>query len=501
MTPPDAQHPYKVLLYLRNTSNADLIEEQLESEFQIEVARQELPEQITADLVVVDAANLGRWQQYWSRQNGKPRQQPRVMLLLSRYVSRQAFESIPMSTYDDAIRIPTSRNELQQRVYRLLQNSVTEALPMEEGYSEAERDQLQRLNERLRHAFDSEDIVRIVRDTLCDMVVGCDGVQLALLKDKTDLTCYTMTTQSNEVDEYECPLLDAAEVYIRHHRLNRGKLLDTAESCEVIPDTAAGIITPLRHESELLGFLIVLTNKTDKAYDKSHVHLLDALADLLAHHVVRVNQYSRSRRKAVQEERERIARDLHDSVTQTLFSASMIAEAIPRQWEDAPPEVKDMLTDLHHMTRGALAETRMMLIELRPGAIQHSTFEELLRHLVQGMWSYRRIAMSLTLDAERILDDDTKVALYRIAQEAVNNALHHSAASSISVSYRANAERIELVIIDDGKGFDVDETQAGLGLRIMQERAQLIGADLTITSGGGGTTLMVKMESEKAIHD
>ncbi len=186
---------------------------------------------------------------------------------------------------------------------------------------------------------------------------------------------------------------------------------------------------------------------------------------------------------AVTAERERIARDLHDAVTQSLFSVAAIAEAMPRVWERDPEEAKRGLKELRWLTQGALAEMRAMLLELRPAALTEHKLGVLLRQLTDAMMGRTRMPVTTTVVGDCELPADVQIALYRIAQEAFNNIVKHSRASQAKVSLHNEPGRVRMRISDDGNGFDPDTASAHhLGLDIMRERAEAIGAMLSIES-------------------
>jgi signal transduction histidine kinase/ligand-binding sensor domain-containing protein len=197
--------------------------------------------------------------------------------------------------------------------------------------------------------------------------------------------------------------------------------------------------------------------------------------------------------KAVAAERSRLARELHDAVTQTLFSASLIAEVLPRLWAKNPERGRLQLEEVRLLTRGALAEMRSLLLELRPEALAKAKMDDLLRQLGRAMTG--RTGVPVSVDAEVLcpLPDEVQVALYRIAQEALNNAAKHAEASQVAVRFHNEAGRAMLTIADDGRGFHVHNIPPErLGLGIMEERASAIGADLEIESQPGrGTQIRV----------
>ncbi len=183
------------------------------------------------------------------------------------------------------------------------------------------------------------------------------------------------------------------------------------------------------------------------------------------------------------EERNRLARDLHDAVSQTLFSASIIAEVLPRLWEKDPDAGRESLKMVRELTRGALAEMRTLLFELRPSALVDADLGDLLRQLADSVTSRARVSVSTQIEGQCPLDSETKIGFYRIAQEALNNIGKHSGANQASVSLRCQSGRVELCIRDNGKGFDLSAVAPeSLGLGIMRERAAAIDAALEIRS-------------------
>jgi signal transduction histidine kinase len=192
-------------------------------------------------------------------------------------------------------------------------------------------------------------------------------------------------------------------------------------------------------------------------------------------------------------------------VSQTLFSASLIADALPELWSTHPDEVPELLGKLGQLSRGALAEMRALLMELRPAALLEASMKDLLRQLGQAVSGREGITVMVEADEPCELPPDVQVALYRIAQEALNNVVKHAQASYVDVCLRCSHTAgsrsisdetwdVELCIRDDGLGFDPQSVSPHhLGLGIMQERAQAVGAELMIESRvGRGTHVAVR---------
>jgi signal transduction histidine kinase/ligand-binding sensor domain-containing protein len=196
-------------------------------------------------------------------------------------------------------------------------------------------------------------------------------------------------------------------------------------------------------------------------------------------------------RDAVIAERTRLARDLHDAVTQTLFSASLIAEVLPDLYSIDPQEGKESTEELRQLTRGALAEMRTLLLELRPAAVMQARLDDLVRQLIEAIVGRTRLPVQYDADGQRPLPDDVKVALYRIAQEALNNVVKYARPKQVTVDLRQHPLGVRLTVADDGVGFDPAAVGAGhLGQKIMRERAEAIGARISVHSKPGEGTVV-----------
>lgn len=220
-------------------------------------------------------------------------------------------------------------------------------------------------------------------------------------------------------------------------------------------------------------------------YDKNHFlsHILCIGIDRTEQKRAESVLAEQARNEAATAERARLARDLHDAVSQTLFSASLIAEVIPKLWERNKEEGLKRLEEVRQLTRGALAEMRTLLFELRPAALADAELPDLLKHLSESITGQTRIPISLEADGDCNLTADVKISLYRIAQEALNNIGKHSGATCAQVKLRCQHDTVSLQIEDNGQGFNTDKISLeSFGLGIMQERAKNIQAKLNIES-------------------
>ena len=196
---------------------------------------------------------------------------------------------------------------------------------------------------------------------------------------------------------------------------------------------------------------------------------------------------------AAQEERSRLARDLHDSVTQALFAASLKAEALATSG-DVAPETAKAVEEVRRLTGGALAQMRTMLLELRGESLDGIPIRQLLRNVVEATESRTQTRVELSVEGEDALPPALHLAIYRIAQEALNNVARHARAEHARVELQTTVSRVRLSVSDDGQGFEPGpQGPAHLGLRSMAERAAEAGADLRVESAPGrGSSVIVE---------
>lgn len=257
----------------------------------------------------------------------------------------------------------------------------------------------------------------------------------------------------------------------------------------------SALTVPLIVKDKVYGSLSFYYEQPTQFSDED-VDLASRFADHTSLAIENARLYEQASEAAAAAERNRLARELHDAVTQTLFSTSLIAEVLPMLWERNRPEGERRLRELRQLTRGALAEMRTLLLELRPTSLLEADFKELLKQLTEALGGRGLVNIELDFEMTAAPPADVKVALYRITQEALNNVLKHARASHVTVSGYCHAGNIELSICDDGQGFDVEAVpQNHLGLTIMRERTEAIGGTLSIDSTvGEGTRIRVRWQ-------
>jgi two-component system, NarL family, sensor histidine kinase UhpB len=199
--------------------------------------------------------------------------------------------------------------------------------------------------------------------------------------------------------------------------------------------------------------------------------------------------------RAQEQERTRVARDLHDEVNQSLTGLLLRLEAAR---EAAPPELEAELAETKALANQAMRELLSLARQLRPTALDDLGLAAAVAGQVEQL-ARGEIAAEFEAEGDFSgLGDDAQLVVYRVAQEALSNAARHGDASRIEVRLRRiEAGGVELSVADDGRGFAFDEAEGGLGIAGMRERALLIGAELTIESRPGhGTTVRLRVPGE-----
>jgi PAS domain S-box-containing protein len=242
---------------------------------------------------------------------------------------------------------------------------------------------------------------------------------------------------------------------------------------------------PLAAKGRVIGGVGVAHAERD-TFTTHHADLALTVANQAAITMVNAELYERAQALAALHERQRLAQNLHDAVNQSLFTAGLIAEVLPRLWERDPDEGRRSLESLRRLTRGALAEMRALLAELRPSILNDTDLGDLLRQLGSAFTGRTNVPVAVTVDGQGILPVEVQVAFYRVCQEGLNNIAKHAQADQVAIQLRYDGDGVELRLRDDGCGFDPANTSPGRsGLSMMRERAQAVGATLSIASQPG----------------
>jgi signal transduction histidine kinase len=290
---------------------------------------------------------------------------------------------------------------------------------------------------------------------------------------------------------------------------------DVTDDPRHVPTPGAEGITAELAVPILLGerVLGVLNVESGDPFDDEDAASLSIIADQLAVAIENARLFSDAQRFAALEERQRLARDLHDSVTQQIFSMHMIAQSLPGAWSRDRAEAERRTERLVDLARTALGEMRALLAELRPGeqAVTPGTvpsgIARLHRHglpaaLAAHVEDLARDEIAIDMDAREYSPQPSRCeeTLYRIAQEALNNIVKHAHAHRVEIRLRADGPGARLTIHDDGIGIAISggasapnargaETSGGMGLAMMRERAESVGGSVRVRRATVGTVV------------
>jgi PAS domain S-box-containing protein len=252
---------------------------------------------------------------------------------------------------------------------------------------------------------------------------------------------------------------------------------------------------PMRVGDRLVGIL-ELGRPGTTSFDLEELTLMSFMADHLGLVIENASLMHKAEQHAVLEERSRLGRELHDSITQLLYSATLFAEG-SRRWAEQGDlvQIQDNLVKMSQVTQQALKEMRLMVYELRSPGLQSSGLVSAIRQRLNSV--EQRSGIRIELDAPPSLPEippQVEEALYRIAIEALNNSLKHAGATQVKVRIRVQKKDLQLQIIDNGLGFTLEDASqnGGVGLMSMRERAERLNGQFSIqTSPGAGTEIVV----------
>jgi PAS domain S-box-containing protein len=251
---------------------------------------------------------------------------------------------------------------------------------------------------------------------------------------------------------------------------------------------------PLIYQERVLGSLLA-AYPPGRSPGEAEVYFLSAIADQAAVAVENARLLAAAQEKAALEERQRLARELHDSVSQALYGIALGARAARTALERDIRRAAEPLDYVLSLAEAGLAEMRALILELRPESLEAEGLVAALDKQVVALRTRHPLPIDVDLGEEPDASGDVKQAVYRIAQEALHNTVKHARATRAELTLRATAVELELAVCDDGVGFDPNGSFPGhLGLRSMRERAATLGGTLEIVSApGAGTTIRVRI--------
>jgi PAS domain S-box-containing protein len=275
---------------------------------------------------------------------------------------------------------------------------------------------------------------------------------------------------------------------------------NAAPAARRILDQPVYVGAPMRAKGQVIGVLGVV-GTGGRQFNAEEVALLASIADQIGVAVENARLYQQAERLAVVEERQRLARELHDSVTQSLYSCTLLTETARRSSVASDQEeVQGYLEELGKVAQQALKEMRLLVHELRPLALEQEGLVGALQQRIDAVEGRAGIQARLLVEGEVRLEPSVEEALYRIGQEALNNALKHALAGSVTLRIQADEDLVEMEIVDDGQGFDPGAVRegGGMGLTTMRERAERVGGSLVVRSlTGEGTTVTISVPTQE----
>jgi PAS domain S-box-containing protein len=273
----------------------------------------------------------------------------------------------------------------------------------------------------------------------------------------------------------------------------------TGESVALLEGMRSWMWVPLAVKKRIIGGFGIASS-TRNHFTSHDADLAMTIANQAAMTMANAELYEHAQTLAALQERQRLAQNLHDAVNQSLFSAGLITEVLPRLWDRDPDAGKRSLQDLRHLINGAMAEMRALLAELRPTTLTDTELGDLLLILGNAFTGRTNIPVNIMVIGERRLKAQTQVAIYRICQEALINIAKHAKATNVEIELNHSVRSLNLKIRDDGCGFDASELSGAshYGLFMMRERAENTGGVLGISSQIGlGTEIEVRWRIQK----
>jgi signal transduction histidine kinase len=380
----------------------------------------------------------------------------------------------------------------------------------------------QRVQERTRELSSLLDISHTVASTLqLKPLVGLILEQLKLIIDYTSASIFTVEGEDLVFLDHRNPVPHEHLTPRRFPVKNLGVLWETLSSRESIivsdlfektplaqavrvamgelrettlQDVQAWMAVPLILKEQVIGML-VLTSKEVQAFTERHATLGLAIANQAAIAIENARLYEQAQDLAALEERQKLARELHDSVSQALYGISLGTHAARLALSRAPEQVNEALDYILSQAQAGLAEMRALIFELRPESLEKEGLVAALSKQAAALQARHEIAISTQLCEEPDLPLRTKQDLYRIAQEALHNTVKHARARQVVLRLEQTADGMTMHVGDDGVGFDATASFPGhLGLHSMRERVANLGGTLQVASTpGAGTRIGVRI--------
>jgi signal transduction histidine kinase len=252
---------------------------------------------------------------------------------------------------------------------------------------------------------------------------------------------------------------------------------------------------PMRTRRAVIGAISLYNKRSAHGFSDRDAELAMLFAQQASVAIENARLYEETRGKAALEERQRLARELHDSVSQQLYGIALNASTAEELFDSAPERARGLLGDVLRLAEAGLAEMRALIFELRPESLEQEGLIGALEKQAAAVRARHGLEVRLSAESEPDVPQSTKEVLYRVAQEALHNTTKHARAHHLDLVLKLGDAEVALMIADDGRGFDPNgEFPGHLGLRSMRERAAAVGGALEITSApGAGTRLYLRV--------
>ncbi len=256
------------------------------------------------------------------------------------------------------------------------------------------------------------------------------------------------------------------------------------------------LAVPLALKDTIIG-VIELADSNPNSFSRSDLRLITSMAPTAAIAIENARLHQRAEEAAALEERQRLARDLHDSVTQSLYSLVLQSEGYRRMTREQDKEqIMNWFGELSETALQTLKEMRLLLFELRPVTLREQGLREALTQRLEGVERKLGIQVDLVMNGSAQFSSLVEEEVFRIVQEALNNAVKHSGSDHILVRLEREdaSNQVEVEVTDNGIGFDTDHIVQGMGLDNMRERASRLGGVLHVESQpGAGTRILLQL--------
>jgi GAF domain-containing protein len=402
---------------------------------------------------------------------------------------------------------PAYFTEDHARLARAFADQAVVAIENARLYEEAqqaarESEALSRADAKLFRSLDLETVLQALVDVTVD-VIGVDKSLVATWDSASGVMTLRAARNLGE------PAIRAIrEMYSRLlPRMDKPEVIVTEDPSQAHPEEkpvveAEGIqsfiqVPILSGAGSPLGFFSAAYTEAHR-FEEREQRLLTALADRAAAAISNADLYERAQQAASLEERQRLARELHDSVSQALYGIALGARTARTLIDRNPAEAAEPMDYVLSLAEAGMAEMRALIFELRPESLETEGLVAAITKQASALEARNNIGVRCELN-EPELPIATKEAMYRIAQEAMTNIAKHAKATSVEISLGSVDSMVRLTVTDDGAGFDTGgEFPGHLGLRSMSERAEKAGGKLTIeSSAGAGTTIRAEFPAVK----